>query len=636
MEKTKNLLVLFILLGIVLIPYQIFAQTHYCLRFDGDDDYVYFGEPTELDVENITIELWAKLESLEPGVIYAKPGAYYIRIDDDQRINAGIYNSTDANWYSVTGTSSLNVDVFYHLAFTYDGSFLKIYLNGVLEDSTNYAGIIDPYLTNGVYAGNQFFIDDYADYTNSILDTMIYVQENYSNHTPGTAGQEIDVANNRYHFYGDNDIDDVGDEAISYLKGFSAKDYIIEVEELWSQQQGNTYIAPRFNSVQNKYEIALDAQWDAALLSKVVNDVWSNIFITWIGELDPINNNQWYMVRTEITTLTSTNRFQSWINGTLYIDETDTSLNYTGLAILTHDHDWEDFSYDIYYRNLKVYIPFGGEMDEMRIWDVALTSSQINQMKNMEIDQSYVDNSVPGVSWSNLAAYYQFNETSGTNLPDESSNSNNGTLYNFSVPSCWVISDAPLPVELTSFTFAVKDRDVKLNWSTAGELNNAGFEIERKPADEGAMWTKIGFVQGNGTTNEPKNYTFEDKKLSSGKYNYRLKQIDYNNKTTLFDLSNAIEIGKPKKFGLSQNYPNPFNPITKIDYNLPFNGNVILKIYDISGREINVLVNKSQEAGYYTVQFNADNFASGTYFYRISANNGQENFSITKRMLFIK
>ena len=623
-------------MGIILVPCQIYAQTQYCLRFDGDDDYVYFGEPTELDVENITIELWAKLDILKPGVIFAKPGAYYLRLNDDYCIDAGIYNSNDANWHSVTGTTVLDANIFYHLAFTFDGTFFRIYLNGTLENSSSYSGIINPYLTNGVYAGNQFFIDDYTDYTNSILDTMIYVHENYSNHIPGTAGQEIDVANNRYHFFGDNDVDDVGDEAISYLKGFSALDYTVEVEQLWSQQEANTYVAPRFNSVQDKYEIALDPEWNTILLSKVVNNIWSNIFILWIGGSNPINNNQWYTVRTKITSLTSTNRIQSWVNGTPYIDETDADLNYTGLAILTHDHDYEDFSYDIYFRNLTVNIPFGGEMDEMRIWNVRLTFSQINQMKNMEIDQNYVDNSVPGVSWSNLAAYYQFNETSGTNLPDESLNSNNGTLYNFSVPGCWVISDAPLPVELTSFTFTVKDRNVRLNWSTAGELNNAGFEIERKMVNDGAEWVKIGFVQGNGTTNEPKNYSFEDIKLSTGKYNYRLKQLDFNNKATLFDLNNAVEIGIPKKFELSQNYPNPFNPITKIDYNLPFNGNVTLKIYDISGREINVLVNKTQEAGYYTVQFNANNFASGTYFYRISANNGQENFEMTKRMLFIK
>lgn len=195
--------------------------------------------------------------------------------------------------------------------------------------------------------------------------------------------------------------------------------------------------------------------------------------------------------------------------------------------------------------------------------------------------------------------------------------------------------ESPLPVELTSFTSTVNDRDVKLNWSTAVELNNAGFEIERKSVND-AQWTKIGFVEGNGTTNEPKKYTFTDAKLETGKYNYRLKQIDYNNSSTVYDLNNAIEIGIPNKPELSQNYPNPFNPVTRIDYNLPYNGNVSLKIYDITGRQIATLVNEIQTAGYYTIQFDASNFASGTYFYSIITDDEQNSFVMTKRMILVK
>ena len=203
------------------------------------------------------------------------------------------------------------------------------------------------------------------------------------------------------------------------------------------------------------------------------------------------------------------------------------------------------------------------------------------------------------------------------------------------LPNVRLIYDHPNPVELTSFTSSIKDRNVTLNWSTTVELNNAGFEVERKSVND-AQWTRIGFVEGNGTTNEPMKYTFTDVKLETGKYNYRLKQIDYNNSSTVYDLNNAIEIGIPKKPELSQNYPNPFNPVTKIDYNLPYNGNVSLKIYDITGREIVTLVNETQTAGYYTVQFDASNFASGTYFYTITTDDGVNNYVMTKRMILIK
>ena len=97
-----------------------------------------------------------------------------------------------------------------------------------------------------------------------------------------------------------------------------------------------------------------------------------------------------------------------------------------------------------------------------------------------------------------------------------------------------------------------------------------------------------------------------------------------------------MEIGIPKKSDLSQNYPNPFNPITKIDYNITNNSKVTLKIFDITGREISTLVNKTKEAGYYTVQFNASEYASGTYFYRLTAEGGNENFVMTKRMILLK
>ena len=232
---------------------------------------------------------------------------------------------------------------------------------------------------------------------------------------------------------------------------------------------------------------------------------------------------------------------------------------------------------------------------------------------------------------------WSFTSLSENRTRNAKDNNSQPTLLEASLdrPNIRLEYESPNPVELTSFTSTVKDRNVTLNWSTAVELNNAGFEIERKSVND-AQWTNIGFVEGNGTTSEPKNYTFTDAKLETGKYNYRLKQIDYNQASTVYDLNNAIEIGIPKKPELSQNYPNPFNPVTNIDYNLTYSGNVSLKIYDITGREIVTLLNKTQTAGYYTVQFDASNFASGTYFYTITTDDGVNNFVMTKRMILVK
>ncbi|HCN36980.1 MAG TPA: hypothetical protein DIS94_04640, partial [Bacteroidetes bacterium] len=122
-------------------------------------------------------------------------------------------------------------------------------------------------------------------------------------------------------------------------------------------------------------------------------------------------------------------------------------------------------------------------------------------------------------------------------------------------------NDSPLPVELSGFTSLVERNNVTLIWKTEREINNSGFEIERrKSGNENSEFKKIGFAEGFGNTNEISEYKFSDKNLSSGKYIYRLKQIDYNGNFEYYELAGEIEIGVPGKFELSQNYPNPFNP----------------------------------------------------------------------------
>jgi hypothetical protein len=197
-----------------------------------------------------------------------------------------------------------------------------------------------------------------------------------------------------------------------------------------------------------------------------------------------------------------------------------------------------------------------------------------------------------------------------------------------------VESNDPLPVELASFTANVNRNNVNLTWTTSRETNNAGFDVERKLANA-TEWTKVGSVNGNGTTTENKTYTFSER-ANTGNYNYRLKQNDFNGNSEYFALSNEVVVGVPSSYAISQNYPNPFNPTTKIDFDLPYDGKVNIVLFDLSGREIGTLVNEARTAGYYTVQFNASNLASGMYFYRISAEGNGNNFTQTKKMVLIK
>nr|MBP9095284.1 T9SS type A sorting domain-containing protein [Ignavibacteria bacterium] len=191
------------------------------------------------------------------------------------------------------------------------------------------------------------------------------------------------------------------------------------------------------------------------------------------------------------------------------------------------------------------------------------------------------------------------------------------------------MGNGALPVELSTFSSSVSGSNVILNWRTQSELNNAGYDIERKsPSTE---WNRVAFTKGNGTANHEMSYSYTDNNLATGTYSYRLKQIDYNGASKYYYLTNEVIIGVPGKFSLSQNYPNPFNPVTKINFELPVNSNVKLAVFDVTGRIIAELISgKLYTAGYHTIEFNGSNLSSGVYFYKLTTN---ENNSIRKMVL---
>ena len=143
------------------------------------------------------------------------------------------------------------------------------------------------------------------------------------------------------------------------------------------------------------------------------------------------------------------------------------------------------------------------------------------------------------------------------------------------------VTTPPIPVELISFAASLIGTDVHLNWSTATELNNSGFEIHRFTTNKDE-WNKIGFVAGHGTTTKQQHYSFVDESVSSGKYQYRLKQIDYDGTFEYSDIV-EVEVSLPTEFSLEQNYPNPFNPSTTIQYAVSKRQFVTLKVYDVLG-----------------------------------------------------
>ena len=191
-----------------------------------------------------------------------------------------------------------------------------------------------------------------------------------------------------------------------------------------------------------------------------------------------------------------------------------------------------------------------------------------------------------------------------------------------------------VPVELTSFNALLNGKDVILNWTTASQLNNKGFEIERKSRN--GNYQSISFINGDGTTTEQKSYSYTDKELKEGDYSYRLKQIDFDG-TVHFSNELNVSVKIPTEFNISRNYPNPFNPTTTINFALPQKQMVKLVVYDILGKEIKTLVNSEKEAGNYKVQWNGTNdnglaVSTGIYIYKISIG----NFIKEKKMILMK
>jgi hypothetical protein len=262
-----------------------------------------------------------------------------------------------------------------------------------------------------------------------------------------------------------------------------------------------------------------------------------------------------------------------------------------------------------------------------------------------------ISSTTPPAAGRNLALSWDSLDNNGKNLATAQAwkSTNNGTSWSAagstqdistSAPpsitvsttsfSKWTVSDASnsLPVELVTFSANSNDAGVELDWKTATEINNNGWDIEKY---NGSDWNKIGFVKGSGSTLNPKEYSFTDQSALYGKYQYRLKQIDFNG---TFKYSNVVEVNNANEklsFNLG-NYPNPFNPTTTIRFELPVSSFVDISVYNILGQKVATLLNERMEKGIYQRSFGGNNMASGTYIYKLTAG----NVSIVKKMLLLK
>ncbi len=200
------------------------------------------------------------------------------------------------------------------------------------------------------------------------------------------------------------------------------------------------------------------------------------------------------------------------------------------------------------------------------------------------------------------------------------------TLISDMSTGLWVLHfDGVVPVELTSFTAQASGNSVTLNWKTATETNNLGFEIQRNLTGE---FVTVGFIEGVGTTTEPHQYSYIDQNLDNGGYEYRLKQIDYDGSAQYSDVV-KVEVFSVTTLELKQNYPNPFNPSTNIKFNIPSSGYVNLSVFNLVGEKVKEIVNEILSEGEYNLKFDASNLPSGIYIAKLSSDNFNQSIKMT-------
>ena len=208
-----------------------------------------------------------------------------------------------------------------------------------------------------------------------------------------------------------------------------------------------------------------------------------------------------------------------------------------------------------------------------------------------------------------------------------------GNIF-FDLSNVNFVIEETIPVELISFTAQRIDAGVELNWKTATETNNSGFNIER--SKDGENFTQIGFVNGRGTTTEITSYNYLDTEIETGKYYYRLKQTDFDGTFKYLNVV-LVDVGLPKQFELSQNHPNPFNPTTTVKFQLPVDANVRIELFNSIGQKVSELLNSDLSGGVHEVNFEGSNLSSGIYYYTMNAvGKDGKNFTSTKKMILMK
>ncbi len=192
-------------------------------------------------------------------------------------------------------------------------------------------------------------------------------------------------------------------------------------------------------------------------------------------------------------------------------------------------------------------------------------------------------------------------------------------------------NDLVLPVELVSFDATLDGNNVLLDWQTASETNNAGFEIQHR-SDHHTHWLVLGFVEGHGTSLIARRYRYRSADLEPGSHRFRLKQIDYDGSFT-FSPEVEVFVELAEVFLVEPAYPNPFNAQTWLRFAVRRSQKVQVALYDVLGRRVRVLyAGKPLEGVYREVLIDGGDLGSGLYVVSVRG----EAFVQTQKVILLK
>lgn len=645
-----------------------FAGPRNCLNFDGVDEYVNCGSPEKTRIaNNFTISSWVKASSvlssrwydiLTNHWKYAQSGIIIAINGSNGKLHYAI-SGASGTILSRDPESNIKDDKWHNVVITFESGTTKTYLDGILIDtytqttitSLVYSGSYGLWVGRDSGEGGEWWkggIDEV-----SIWDKVFSASEIRENMFKTLSGTESNLkAYYRFdHLDGTTLYDYSSSPANGTLVNMETADWITsDAFNTWLGSESNAWSTP--------------ANWSRGTVPASTDNV--GIYKWTLGNELSLSGtptlNHLIISSTSSPTLSS----NFTVNGDLFLNK-DIDLN--GYTITLGSSGYlDEGSYRFYGTSGSItttrtlsnisaqniaglgatittsanmgsttitrgHTTQGGSLSISRYYNITPTT---NTGLNATLVFNYNDNELNGNTESDLKLYKSTDN--GTSWTVQSSSTvnisaNTITLTGMDGFSMWTAANynSPMPVELISFASNINGRDVKLNWKTNKEINNKGFEVERKITE--SDWVKIGFVSGKGTTNNVTPYSFDDFTLNSGKYNYRLKQIDFNGNFTYYNLNGLVEIGIPSKFNLSQNYPNPFNPSTKIDFELPVESSVSIKVFDLSGKEVMSLINNEMmKAGYHTAVINSGLLSSGVFFCRLTAG----KFSSVKKIVLLK